>query len=175
MAKQQSSGRELDLRDDIRFHQRQWTFERAGWAALALLLLLAFAGVFGAGPLSHAGVASHDQQLTVEYDRFARRQAPSSLTLRFSPQAVQQGKLRFWLARDYVESLGVQHVEPEPAATQVSAGRIVYEFDVYEMNAAPGGDLEVTFELEPEHAARLQGSAGLEGGAAVSFWQLIYP
>lgn len=47
--------------------QRVRRFERVGWYALVLIVLLALAGWFANGPLSDARVASEDGRVQVEY------------------------------------------------------------------------------------------------------------
>ena len=170
MPKQHHIG-DLELPDELSFHRRQWRFEHVSWVVLGVFVLLALAGLFGMGPVSHARAESTDGRLAVDYDRFARRQAPSELVLHFSPQAVRNGRLRFWIARDYLDGLGVQQIVPQPSRADVGGQKIYFEFSI-----DPGGDYRaITFELEPEQSSRLPAHAGLEGGSEVRYWQLVYP
>ncbi|HEX5410400.1 MAG TPA: hypothetical protein VFZ27_00905 [Terriglobia bacterium] len=170
MPKQHHIG-DLESPEGLRFHRRQWSFERIGWIALGLFVLLALAGLFGMGPASHARAASADGRLRVEYERFARRQAPSELVLYFSPQAVRDGRLRFWISRDYLDEVGVQQIVPQPSSTDLGGEKIYFDF-----NIDPGSEYRaVTFELQPEQTSRLQANVGLDGGSEVRYWQFIYP
>ncbi|HSE49274.1 MAG TPA: hypothetical protein VLA96_08725 [Terriglobales bacterium] len=156
--------------DNLRFHRRQWRFERAGWIALALFVLLAFLGLFGSGPLSRSQAATPDARMEVEYERFARRQAPAEITFHFSPAPLADGKLRVWVQQDYIEQLGLEHVTPEPERAELRDGKLLYTFA-----AAEGQDLRVTFELQPQQVGLRRARAGLEGGAELEYWQFIYP
>jgi uncharacterized membrane protein YcaP (DUF421 family) len=49
----QQEGTEFDLA----FHRREWRIERIGWAGIAVVLLLALAGVFGGGLTESVGRA----------------------------------------------------------------------------------------------------------------------
>jgi uncharacterized membrane protein YcaP (DUF421 family) len=40
---------------DLAFHRREWRLERIGWAGIAIVLLLALAGVFGGGLTESVG------------------------------------------------------------------------------------------------------------------------
>ena len=45
---------DLAIREDMRHQRLEWAVERVGWAAVALVLVAALAGLLGHGPLSRA-------------------------------------------------------------------------------------------------------------------------
>ena len=63
-----STGRKkgIDLDDDIAFQRRQLFVERAGWIAMLAVVVAAFLGVFGHGPLSTAVVEARSAGVRVE-------------------------------------------------------------------------------------------------------------
>src|SRR5918998_947773 len=83
------------------------------------------------------------------------------------------GEIRLWINREYLKSLQVQEVDPQPDTVEVTPERLVYIF-----NAKEGSEdrpTEVTFELEPDEMGTLAGRVGLDGGASQSFEQFVYP
>lgn len=51
MDEDELASRHYPVEDDMRMQQRVWRFERVGWYALVLVVLLGLAGLFGNGPL----------------------------------------------------------------------------------------------------------------------------
>ncbi len=49
--------------------RRSSRIQRTAWLLMGILLLVAFAGGFGQGPLSHARVRSADGRFEMRYDR----------------------------------------------------------------------------------------------------------
>ena len=43
--------RDYPIQEDMRFQEKLWKLERAGWVALSLVVAITLLGVFGAGPL----------------------------------------------------------------------------------------------------------------------------
>ncbi|MEN5223510.1 MULTISPECIES: hypothetical protein [Pseudomonas] len=51
MDEDELASRHYPVEEDMRMQQRVWRFERVGWYALVLVVLLGLAGLFGNGPL----------------------------------------------------------------------------------------------------------------------------
>ena len=124
----------LEVAEDLRFQQRDWIVQRAGWALMALAIFAAVAGLFGAGPLSSAQLAPPGSLLWIEYERFARSRSPSTLRVHFARDAVQKGQVRFWIDRAYLDEMKPERILPEPQKVEVGGDRLLYEFPV-----GPGG------------------------------------
>jgi hypothetical protein len=151
------------------FERRSWTFQRIGWALMAVTVLAALLGVFGAGPLSRAEVRSG--AFRVQYPRFARVNAPA--VLRFEvPGAAGTGEFAMlWLERPFLDRVRIESVTPRPSVEVMRNGRMVYLFP-----PSPAGELfPVTMRIEPENTGLVRARAGDGADNAVSFWQFIYP
>jgi hypothetical protein len=162
---------ELQIDQDLAFEARFWVVQRVAWGVMALVILAGVAGLFGAGPLSDARVGSADGSLELEYERFARFHAPTTLRLRLDADGSGEALKAVWLDRQYVDGLAIEQVTPRPEAVEVDADALRYLFRV----ADRGGPVEVTFQLKPERIGPLSGRAGLVDGPSVSFRQLVYP
>ncbi|MEU1889606.1 hypothetical protein [Streptomyces pristinaespiralis] len=84
----------LEIDDSEAFHRKEQTFERVGWAVLALLLVAACLGVFGDwGPVASATAKSPGGIVTMEYDRFDRYTARTDLTITTGAPTVDEGEV----------------------------------------------------------------------------------
>ncbi len=161
--------RSLEMREDLLFAHRQWRIQRIGWVVMALVLLAALLGVFGRGPLSHAREV--DGSLDVEYERFARANAPTQLRLRVD--AASDGVLRVAIDRRYLDAVPIDHVRPRPLREESSDSEVIYDFA-----SPPGGPLHVSFDMTPRDPGIARGAMRLMTGSpaqTVRFHQLIYP
>lgn len=156
---------------DLDFQRREWAVQRAGWIALALLIVAALAGLLGDGPLSRTQAASPDGALRLHFDRFARAGATTELRLRFQPARNGDGKYRIWLKGEYQEASRIREVSPTPDHVEDDRGRVVYVFRAFE----PERSTEVAFYVQPRNPGLQPGRIGVVGGASVAFRQFIYP
>jgi len=162
---------ELEIDQDLAFAQRSWRMQRAGWLGMMAVLVLALAGVFGSGPLSRQEV-SLPGLLQVEYQRFARYEAPQTLTVRLEPAATRAAEVRLWVDRRYLDESRVETITPPPSRVEAATDRLVYVFPM----SRPGELATITFDLQSRQIGPISGRVGLEGTEAVApFRQLVYP
>jgi hypothetical protein len=121
---------ELEIAEDIRFQEREWKVERIGWVLLALIVLLALAGLFGTGPLSSASVDDADGALTVGYERFIRHDGRSTLTIDVTGDQASNGEIEIWLSQEYLDAFELQNVSPQPADVIGAGDRTIYVFTI---------------------------------------------
>ena len=74
----EQDSRNYPVHEDMRLQRAFWTWARAMWGAIALIVLIALSGVFANGPLSKTTVT--DSGLALTYERFQRVTAVSRLT-----------------------------------------------------------------------------------------------
>ncbi len=153
---------ELAVGEDLPFQRRWWKFEHAVWIFLAFLVLLDVLGVFGRGPLSKAHKEAPDDALTMQYEWVERFGTPSILTLHFSPQAVQNGKIEIWVSDAIIKELGNQRIIPQPATSATGEGGVVYSFP------STGKPNSVEFALEPSKLGQTRFSVRLIGHGTVT-------
>lgn len=167
----QSRVGDLELEQDLEFQRKSWRFQRIGWAALALLLLAAFLGLFSSGPLSSQTAGDDASALWIEYERFARRLTPSDLYVHIRTDAIAEQKASFWFDSDYVRNLEVSSVSPQPTSVVADGDRYVYKFDV----KRPNEDFVVAFRVRPVALWQISAQAGVAETATVAFTQFVYP
>lgn len=163
----------LQLHDAPGFQRWSWRLQRAGWCAMALIVVLALVGVGGSGPLART-IARGSGVLTVDYARFARVGAVHPLVIRVAPARLSGESLDLFIDRRYLGGLRVRHVTPPPQRVVLLADAVRYSFAA----AIGGRDLEVVLHVEPLRAGRqsarvwLPDTAG--GDAAIAFEQFVW-
>ena len=162
---------DLEIAEDLQYHQRAWTLERIGWSVMLLVIVAALAGLLGPGPLSNAVAGRQGSTLWVEYNRFERYQSPTVLRVHFSSSAAKQGKVRLYLNRDFIQQVRVQRIEPEPESVAVGSQSTAYTFNVLRQK----GPAIVVFHYEPNTQGSVPIHVGLHGGPRLSFSQFLYP
>lgn len=162
---------DLEIAEDLEFQRRTWVFERAGWIVFAIIVAAAMAGLFGRGLLGVAVAATDDARLSVEYHRFWRMQSPMTLRIRADASTSEDGRVRVWIGRPYLQTARLSHVLPEPESVEAGPDRIVFVFALTSDATAA----DISLDLEPETPGYLRGRAGIEGGPQVAFAQFFYP
>ena len=117
---------DLDL--DQGFDHQQ-TIQRIAWGVIALLVILAFTGLFAGGPISKAVSSRDGEPLRVAYERFGYRQSqfhPVKLDLTLDDAAFQEGEARVYVDRTYLEDLQVQSISPMPNSQESGPDRTVW-------------------------------------------------
>jgi hypothetical protein len=161
----------LEIGQDIDFQRRFWTIERIGWVVITLLIVAALLGLFGSGPLSNTNAGNQGSPLWLEYSRFGRFKAPTTLQVHIGERAKPKEVARIWLDHRYMEGVQVMQVTPEPQSVKTASDRLIYTFGV----AKPNQPITVTFHLKLEKIGLLSGRAGLINGPSFDFGQFVYP
>ena len=163
---------EIELDENAEFQKREWLVQRVGWAVMGLIVLAALLGLFGRGPLARAVVGGEGDPLRVEYDRFTRHASPTTLKIRLTPGvADEDGTIRLWLDREYMQAVQVEEISPEPESMEAGEDGIVYVFRVADAERST----RVTFRIQPSGYGLLSGGVGLVGQFRLRFRQFVFP
>jgi len=156
---------------DITFQRREWRVQRIGWVLLTLFIAAALAGLLGGrGPLVKASARAPGGTLAVEYDRFVRQEAETTISVQARSADAASDELRVWILRPYLDAVTITSITPEPERVVLDEPRATYVFRV-----SPGtGTSVVRFELQVRTVGRLSGAMGLVGAGSVEFTQLSY-
>lgn len=162
---------DLEIELDTKFQQREWRWERAGWALITFVVVASLLGLFSTGPLSKTMTGTPSGGIQVKYDRFARRMAPIMMEVVLEEKASQRGKASIQFSRTYIEKFELVRITPEPSRTEAGKDWVVYTFDV----ADPPEPTGVTFYLRSEVSGVLSGNVRLEESVAFPLRQFVYP
>jgi len=161
----------LEVGQDLQFQRREWVFERVGWVAMALVIVLAFVGVFGHGMTSKASTTSGDGFLKVDYSRMARHRSPDTIRLTLAPGAVDGDEARVAFSRQSVDGMEIETVYPEPENVETGADETVFVFTLTE----DGTSTELVFNVLFEDVGRRRASITLDGHQPAQFSQFVLP
>jgi hypothetical protein len=134
---------ELAVGDDLDFQRRWWRFERVVWLIFLLIVVADLLGCFGRGWLAHAETRTADNSAAIQYERVERFSTPSILSVSFAPNAVRAGHIQLWMSESLLKPLGNQRIIPQPLASVLDKGGILYTFD------AAARPSSVEFAMEP--------------------------
>ncbi len=162
----------IQVDQDLDFQRKEWNIQRIGSAAMALILLAALLGLFGAkGPFASTQAGKQGDPLWVEYQRFAHLISPNQFTVHISPQQISGQKLQVILQGSLTDTYQIQQVVPQPDQVQVNGSQLIYSF-----NVQPSGQpVDIIYFFLPNVAGTQQSSFALPGGQSVKVWQFIYP
>jgi hypothetical protein len=154
---------------EYRGHSRA---EKIAFALLVLFILAAMAGLFGDGPLSTARVSSADGAITVEYQRFCRRQAPQRIDITLPTQRDAK-QTQLTINGEYLRRVQITEIFPQPlASSRHEVGQLQFSTD------GSGRPMTVRLHLQPQLAGSQQAivTAGTSANASQArFEQFVYP
>lgn len=159
----------LEVDQDLEFQRRDWTFERAGWFAMLVVVVAALLGLLGDGPLSRAHRIAGDHSLRVEYGRFERHGARTQLTLFVRRDSTAGSAASLWIDDHFLEGVTIDGIEPQPTR-QVSVGDRTL-FDI----AVAGDSARLTLSFTPLTIGTRRLHLGLMGREPLALSQFVYP
>jgi hypothetical protein len=152
------------------FHRKQFFAERAGWFGMALLIGWALMGGFGNGLLSDQRLANDDGNLSIEYQKFARRDAPMEMRLTTATSA-PDSELRLHFSREFVEGIQIGQFAPMPTAMKLDSEGIQVTFSI----KPDDKPCRIQWEYKPKNIGLLHGNVQVNDQSALSFEQFVYP
>ncbi|MDQ2654906.1 MAG: hypothetical protein M3Z20_17880 [Chloroflexota bacterium] len=161
----------LEIDQDLDFQQKEWRLQRICWSIMALLIVAALLGLTGSGPLARAAAGDAGAPLQLEYSRFVRLNAPTTLDIEIAGEAIAGDQVELRVARAYLQDVSVEQIVPEPAEVRSAGDHLIFVFAV----AQPGQPVAVTFDLRHTAFGPTSGQVGLADEMAVDFGQLILP
>jgi hypothetical protein len=160
---------ELAVGADLDFQRRWWRFEHIIWPILTAIMIADLLGCFGRGWLANAHRQTKDGVIEVHYERIERYATPSTVSIRFGPAATNNGKVQLWASSTLVKPLGAVRVIPQPTASILDGGGILYTFPVTTTPAS------VEFELKPTTAGMTRLGLSVPGFTGLSVQIFVMP
>jgi len=112
--------RTFPVREDMPYQLKVWRFERWGWYALVVVVLMALLGLFSRGPLSVREAQSFDRKITVHYEIFHRNGSTNPMKIVVNGQ--ESAPVALELSGDFFDGFSIESMQPEPVKV-VSAGQ----------------------------------------------------
>jgi hypothetical protein len=161
--------RGLKDEEDLAFQRLEWRVQRVGTLILVLIVLAAALGAFGGGPLARGSAHTPDDTLQLRFERFVRREAPTTLEVDIATGASAVDEQTLSLSRAYVDAISIGHVTPAPLRVEQDALHVHFVF-----RRRANGPLRIRFDLTPSAAGRIRAEAGVPGHAPLTFTQFAY-
>jgi hypothetical protein len=136
---------ELAVGENIEFQRRWWSFMRGVYVVFCLIMVLDLLGAFGRGYLAENEVTVSGGAAKVKYERIERTGTPSILSLQFAQPNSPANSVAVWMSKEITQDLGNQRIIPQPAASTLHSGGILYKFPI---SAYPARS---EFALQPAH------------------------
>jgi hypothetical protein len=169
----------LHLYEEIepRFGRIEGMFQRAGWALIAVAVVLALAGVFGGGMLSNATVrhAANGNEIELTYPRLARQETNLSMSLRVTAPTQSASELSVLLSADRLDRLTINAITPQPDTEALTTNGITYRWTVEDWEGAREINFEYEFTDWRAMNGRIEVMAGDESLGSLSFSQFVFP
>ena len=162
---------DLEIEQDLSFEKREWIVQWIGRGLMALIILGALLGFFGAGPFSLSEVRDPSGDLAVTYEHFGRRGATTNLVVELSPQATSGGEAVVLFSTEYMDKFQLDTVTPAPDQVTLTDDGYEYTFLVGDQQ----GSVSITYNFTIEAMGPESGMVSLEGGAPIELWHFFTP
>jgi hypothetical protein len=153
--------------EDLDFQRKWWKFEHIIWIVFGVILLADVLGLFGRGYLAKAELHAQDGSLHVKYERVERASTPSTMTINFGPNAIQNGQVRMYVSESLIRELGTQRISPQPAASVVGQDGVTYTFPATAVPAVVQLSLESSFPGRHPFTLQVPGSDPVQANVIV--------
>ncbi|MGN6328765.1 MAG: hypothetical protein ACTHL5_07480 [Rhodanobacter sp.] len=163
--------RSIQIEEDLTYQRREWRFERAGWAVIAMLLLAGLLGLLGYGPLSQTQVGTQGA-LMMSYDRLQRASAPTEYHFQADASLARNGQLRLRFDDALLDEVEMESILPEPVQTRAGPG---YTEFVFAMDGAEGPPARLQFQFKPATFGHVRGRVRTQGAEPLVIDQIILP
>lgn len=158
---------DLEIEEDEAYQRRFHIFQRASWTLMILVIAAALAGLIGPGLKGTKRLESVDKAFRVEFERTTNYQKDSAMS--FTVKDADAGSVSIWLSRDFLDSVRLEQVIPEPERVMAGRGKVYFDF----INKEPG-DLEVRLYYQPVRIGRVPARSG-RGTSELEFSQFVFP
>lgn len=137
---------------DPEFEKKWWTAEHVSWLVMIIVLIAGLCGFLGRGAWSRRTIDASANGFTIKYERVVRYKTPTLIIVRFHPDAMQGQHLLLRISDTVVQQLGEQLVVPQPTASTVVPGGLLYSFPINNS----GQPQQVSLGLEPATVGPVQ-------------------
>ncbi|MDY0416566.1 hypothetical protein PYW49_02600 [Enterobacter sp. 170198] len=147
----------------------EYAFRQVGFIVLLGIIVAAIAGLFSSGMVSDTVKTNSAQSLTINYERFGRRETETRMQLAFPVQA--EGKYTLSMTSESSDAYEPGSVWPQPD-TMFSRGKTLYF--VYN-NLKRSDNFSVLLFTTPSRAGKWDTVIRVNNEPEITLWQFIYP
>lgn len=112
--------RDYPVREDMVYQIKVWRFERCGWYALVILVLLGLLGFFSRGPISSRDIHGSDGKVRVQYEAIHRSGSSNPMTI--SLVGAPDVAVQIELSGELLDGFTIESLQPTPVRTSSAGG-----------------------------------------------------
>ena len=169
MADNENRSRHYPIKENMPWQRLEWHIQRFGFVLLALVVVAGAAGLFSKGWLSNRSVTSVDKRLSVEYERFGRRESNMDMTLRLHQLSGEYYEIR--LRGPQLDNIQLQTLQPQPDEAWSTQDSLVMRWH----RRADQQDATLWIGSQPQDFGRYHLTVTLDDRSSVRFSQFVYP
>lgn len=160
--------RSYPVQEDMRIQRHYWRVERIGGWILLVVVGLTLLGLFSKGLLSTTTAHGPGDALQVEYERFMRNGATTTLIIDAS--GMPGSPRRIDITGQMLEGATLESVQPQPQAASTVEGNGI------SLQAMPdhGGHIRLHLALRADGVGFYRSRIEIDDHA-IDLWQFIYP
>lgn len=147
----------------------EYAFRQVGFIVLLGIIVAAIAGLFSSGIVSDTVKTNSAKSLTINYERFGRRETETRMQLAFPVKT--EGTYTLSVTSESSEAYDPGSVWPQPDA-MFSHGNSLYF--VYH-NLKKTDNFSVLLFTTPSRAGKWNSVIRVNNEPEITFWQFIYP
>lgn len=160
--------RDYPVNEDMAFQRKVWRFERVGWYALVLIVLLTLGGLFSKGPISNRVLISLDQKLRIEHELFQRSGSTGSMVIHVQAKPHQTVELQ--IIGEFLQGFSIDTLQPEPLRSSTADQGVKWW-----LQADADGKSTVYLTLRSDGLGLYESQVITPGAKALKVTQFIYP
>lgn len=157
------------INESYRLLTFEYAFRQIGFIVLLGIIIAAVAGLFSSGTVSDTVKTNSAKSLTINYERFGRRETETRMQLSFPVQT--EGKYTLSMTSESSDAYEPGSIWPQPD-TMVSRGKTLYF--VYN-NLKKSDTFSVLLFTTPSRAGKWNTVIRLNNEPEMTIWQFIYP
>ncbi|EML1552991.1 TPA: hypothetical protein QCD44_003277 [Enterobacter hormaechei] len=157
------------IKESYRLLTFEYAFRQVGFIVLLAIILAAMAGLFSSGLVSDEEKTNSANSLTLNYERFGRRQTESRMALTFP--VTSEGKYTLSLTSETSDTYEPGSVWPQPDSMYSRGNTLFLVYDRLKQTEK----FTVLLFITPSKAGKWTNSIRVNNEPDISFWQFIYP
>lgn len=169
MADNENESRHYPVKENMPWQRIEWRIQHAGFALLLLIVFAGAAGLFSKGWLSNQSASSADKRLSVDYERFGRRESNMDMTLHLKQLRGDYYQVR--LRGPQLDDIQLQTLQPQPDDAWSTGDSLVLRWK----RRADQQDATVWIGTQAQNFGSYRLTVTLDETSEVQFSQFVYP
>lgn len=169
MTKNDWQSRNVPVQEDMKWQRIEWRLQKVGCVLLFLFVIAGACGFFSKGFISEQQISATDNRLTVEYERFGRRESTMDMTLQL--QQLRGERYQVMISADEMDLFQIQTLQPQPDESWSNKNQLILSWQrrPHQTSAT------VWLSLQPKTVGRFPLQVTLDNQSRVAFSPFIYP